>query len=790
MYVTKRDGSLAPLDPVKYEKQIDWACSRIPGLDPKVLKSHVKQTFFDGIKTTELNKNLERHAQELATPEAPGWTFVAAAVVLQDIHKEVGTTDFKYPSLRSYLESAIETSNMNPFMLQAFDMEVLEAAIQSERDAQFDYLGISTIKDRYLLRNRKTKQLIEMPQHFLMRVAMGVALDEANAEFSKIEINANHVPDLSRATKIAVDYYETLSNFEFMSSTPTLFNAGLNKSQLSSCFGISMTDDFDGIWDSLKECGAYSKYGGGVAMDITDLRGEGAPIRSMGGEAGGPIPFVKLLNDTILAFDQQGKRKGVAAPYMENWHVNFYEFLNLREPGEDRLRAHDVFPANWISDLFMERLLDGGFWSFFDPIDAPDLHGKWGAEFEAAYIAYEKAGVSKKMVPADEVWTKMLTRLMAHGVFWMNFKDRMNERNPMRSKYPIRSSNLCTEIALHSSETYSFVCNLGSINVGQKELLLKKGPDGKYIWNMKLAEAAMRGIRFLDSVISVGFVPSERGRNMQRDFRPVGMGVMGWTVALYEMGIDYESKEHIEYANEVMKQISVAAMYQSALLGKEKGSFPLFKDSTWAQGILTHETLVNRSIVEDFDLDLSFDHCPFVKEDELKKMVSEAMRNCNLLAIAPTATIANIVGTEACTELPFKLVFNKKNLSGPFETIAKTIERNPHGLPIKTAYDVNHLWTVDAAAARGIWIDQTQSTNYMMDTTTPDAGDRVDALYVHSYKRGLKTNYYLYGKSEEKKTVKSVSIDSVAQVTVDAPQIDVEGRFCSIDAGPDCEACQ
>lgn len=789
MYVTKRDGSLAPLDPTKYEKQIDWACSRVKGLDPKVLKSHVKQTFFDGIKTTELNKNLERHAQELATPEAPGWTFVAAAVVLQDIHKEVGTTDFQYPTLASYMEKAIATSNMNQEMVRSFDLEALNAAIQPARDAQFDYLGMSTIKDRYLLRDRQTKQLIEMPQHFLMRVAMGVALDEARREDGDAMMLAS-TPNLVKATKIAIEYYEMLSSFEFMSSTPTLFNAGLNKSQLSSCFGISMTDDFDGIWDSLKECGAYSKYGGGVAMDVTELRGEGAPIRSMGGEAGGPIPFLKLLNDTVVAFDQQGKRKGVAAPYMENWHVNFYDFLNLREPGEDRLRAKDIFPANWISDLFMERVRDGGFWSFFDPLDTPDLHDKWGSEFAEAYIKYEQAGASKKMVPAEEVWTKMLTRLMAHGVFWECWKDQMNERNPMRKKYPIRSSNLCTEIALHSSSQYSFVCNLGSINVGQDGLLLQKGPDGKYLWNMKLAEAAMRGIRFLDSVISVGFVPAERGRNMQRDFRPVGMGVMGWTVALYKMGIDYESKEHIEYANEVMKQIAVAAMYQSSLLGKEKGSFPLFADSTWADGILTHETLMKRSIVDDFELDLSFDHCPFVKEAELKKMVSEAMRNSNLLAIAPTATIANIVGTEACTELPFKRVFNKKNLSGPFETIAKTIEFNYHNMPIKTAYDVNHNWTIDAAAARGIWVDQAQSTNYMVDTTKPDAGDVVDGLYVRSWERGLKTNYYLYGMSVEKKETTKVVIESSTPVTVDAPQIDVEGRFCSIDAGPDCEACQ
>jgi ribonucleoside-diphosphate reductase alpha chain len=774
MYVLKRDGTRATLDPVKYEKQIVWACQGIEGVDAKILKAHVRQTFFDGIKTTDLNRNLERHAQELSTPESPRWTFVAAKFVLQEIYKEV-VGHFTYPHLVDYLSVAVREANLNPDLPASFDLERLNAAIDPSRDYLFDYLGMSTIKDRYLLRG-KDKKLIEMPQHWFMRVAMGVAIDELD--------NPESDP-----TSVCIDYYNNLfSRLKFLSSTPTLFNSGLKRSQLSSCFGISMGDDFDSIWASLKEAGAYSKYGGGVAMDYSDLRGAGAPIRSMGGEAGGPIPYIKLLNDTILGFDQQGKRKGVAAPYMETWHVNIENFLALREPGDDRVRAHDVFPSNWIPDLFMKRVRDDGFWSLFDPLDVPDLHDKWGDQFEAAYIAYEAQGLSKKMLPATDLWELMLTRLLAHGVFWHCYKDRINERYPLKKLAPVRSSNLCTEIALRSSEEVSFVCNLGSINVGDDDFLLERDPEGGWLWNNALSKAAMRGIRFLDSVITVGFVPSERGRKMQEQDRPLGMGVMGWTSALYKLGIDYESEEHVEYANEVLKQISVAAMYQSAKLAQEKGSFPTFEHSTWAEGILTHETLINRSIVDRFDLDLSFDHCPFVKEAELKKMVKRGMRNSTLLAIAPTATISNIAGVEQCTELPFDRSFEKKNLSGTFRVVAKIIEVNRHNIPIKTAYEVDHRWTVWAAAARQIWVCQSQSTNFHINTNKPDFGDTVDDLYTEAWEVGLKTTYYCYGQSEDG-TIAALPNMTTVQEQEQVGE-EVVGRFCSVDAGPECESCQ
>jgi ribonucleoside-diphosphate reductase alpha chain len=784
MQVTKRDGSLEPLDINKYQSQIEWACKGLDGVEAKTLKDAVHQSFYEGILTSDLNKNLERTAQELATPGNPNWTFAAARFVLQDIYKEIAGS-FTYPSLSEYLDKVIAESNLNPLLKTGFDLERLNAAIKPENDYLFDYLGMSTLKDRYLLRNY-SKKLVEMPQHFFMRVAMGVAIDEL--KHGKKDAN-----------EIALGYYTNLfSPLRFMSSTPTLFNSGLNKSQLSSCFGISMGDDFNHIWDSLREAGAYSKYGGGVAIDYTPIRAKGSPIRSMGGEAGGPVPYIKMFNDTLIGFDQQGKRKGSGAPYMEPWHAGFLNFLDLREPGDDRIRTHDLFPANWIPDLFMKRMQEGSLWSLFDPADTPDLHDSWGEDFETKYEAYEAKGLAKQIVSSTELWEKMLARLLAHGVFWHCYKDRMNERYPMKKYGVIRSSNLCTEIALMSNDDVSFVCNLGSINLSRDEFLLTLETDTvalaagrKWKWNKELSKVAMHGIRFLDSVISVGYVPSERGRKMQEQHRPIGMGVMGWTEALYKMGIDYESREHVEYANEVLKQISIAATYQSAKLAAEKGSFPLFEHSTWAEGILTHETLVNRSVVDKYELDLTFDHCPFVKESELKAMVAKGMRNSNLLAIAPTATISNIVGTEQCTELPFERSFTKKNLSGTFKTTAKILAANRHGLPIKTAYEINHQWTVWSAAARQVWIDQSQSTNFFINTNKEGFGDEVSTLYQVAWEAGLKTTYYCYGQSEETSDVQQAPMELGAK---EMPEPELAGPACFLrpgDAGfSGCEACQ
>jgi ribonucleoside-diphosphate reductase alpha chain len=774
MHVVKRDGSKEPLDYSKYERQIIWACQGLSGVDASRLKEHAKQPLYDGITTIALNKNLCNAARDLQTVEEPNWTFVAARFVLQDIYKEV-CGHFKYPHLDSYLKKAHTEANLNSALTRhdLFDIDELNNAIQQERDYSFDYLGITTLQDRYLLKGHG-KKLIEMPQHFLMRVAMGVALAEETRE---------------TRTKAALDYYETLSRLEFMSSTPTLFNSGLKRSQLSSCFGATLGDDTDDITDVWKEVSKYSKFGGGVAMDYTQLRASGSPIRSMGGEAEGPVPYIVVADGIFRAFNQQGKRKGSVAPYLETWHADIFEFLDLKEPGDYRIRANDSFMSNWIPDLFMERVEAGGKWSLFDPADVPGLHFVFGEEFRQAYTEAEAAGKAKRVVDAEDLWYRMIERICAHGVFWHCYKDRMNERYALSAVGSILSSNLCTEIALRSSADSSFVCNLGSVNLSKPEHLVRKDANGKWMWNTKLSETVRRAVRFLDSVIDIGFVPHKKGENMQKSDRPIGLGCMGWTEALYQLGIDYESKEHVEYSNEVYKQISIAATYESALLAQEKGSFQFHAKSTWAQGKLIHDS-ADTPIIEEFGLDLNFNHCPFVTEGQLRMMVKSGMRNSTLLAIAPTATISNIVGTEACTELPIERVYRKKNLSGVFKAVAKTACNNPHGLPVKTAYNVDHTWTINAAAARQIWIDQSQSTNFWVDSNRSDFGDVVDELYRTAWKKRLKTTYYLYGNDPETEGTQSSPMDHAQNL----PEPEIVGAVCTLRPGDEgfdsCEACQ
>lgn len=783
MFVVKRSGEREPLDISKYERQIEWCCSGLNGVDAARLKAHAQQPLYDGITTVELNRNLCNAARDLQTVEEPNWTFVAARFVLQDLYKQV-VGNFAYPKLRDYLEKAIAESNMNPHMLEVFDISLLSMVIEPERDYAFDYLGLTTLADRYLLRGHG-KIVIELPQHFLMRVAMGVALAE---------------PTKEKRTDVAINYYRTLSALDFMASTPTLFNSGLKRSQLSSCFGATLGDDTDAITDVWKEVSKYSKFGGGVAMDYTQLRANGSPIRSMGGEAEGPIPYIAVADGIFRAFNQQGKRKGSVAPYLETWHADIFEFLDLKEPGDYRIRANDSFMANWIPDLFMERLMAGGKWSLFDPVDVPDLHFIFGSEFKTKYEQYEAEGRAKRTVEAEDLWYRMLDRLSAHGVFWHTYKDRINERYAMKDVGPVLSSNLCTEICLRSDEVNSFVCNLGSLNLSKPEHLIRKGPDGKYLWNMHLTSSVRQAVRFLDSVIDIGFVPHEKGESMQHQDRPIGLGCMGWTEGLYLLGIDYESAEHVEYANEVYKQISIAATYESAMLAQEKGSFKTFARSTWAKGQLIHDSLTNRTVVEEFNLDLSFEHCPFVTEGQLRAMVKAGMRNSTLLAIAPTATISNIVGTEACTELPVEIVYQKKNLSGVFKAVAKTACNNPHKLPVKTTYGVEHKWTFRAAAARQIWIDQSQSTNVWLNSNAPDYGDKMDDLYRYGWLIGLKTTYYMYGRDPEEDGTQTRPMDHMELEFPNGlpeggvPEEGYAGPVCTLRPGDDgfadCEACQ
>lgn len=776
MYVVKRDGSKELLDIAKIQRAVQWACAGL-NVSQSDLETSARLPLYDGIKTKDIQIAFILAASDKISPTEPDWTYVAARLLLQTLYKQANDGSIHYPTWSAYASNAISKGLMTDWLNddERFDLAAIDAVIDRERDFHFDYLGLQTLADRYLLKD-ENDVVIELPQHMLMRVAMGVALNEQTRELR---------------TQYAIDYYRLYSARRALNSTPTLFNSGTLRPQLSSCFGTFIGDSLDGIMDGLKEIAQYSKYSGGCSVDMGSVRATGSRIGSTKGKAGGPIPYLKMYNDTLIGFDQSGKRKGSGSAYIEPWHADIFRYLDLREPGDEHLRAHDIFPALWIPDLFMERLERNEKWSLFDPKQVPMLHETYGDEFNRLYHEAEAAGLAIEQVDAEDIWYKILDRLFSHGVFWPCWKDTVNHRYAQPEI--VHQSNLCTEITLRNDDTHSFVCNLGSVNLANgAHLLVRDATTGKFLWNANLEKTVRLMVRNLDSVISVGMVPHENGARMQQEDRPIGLGVMGWTEALYAMGIDYESPEHIQYANEVMKQISLTAIDESANLAQELGSYPTFHKSTWAQGKLPVDSLRHDRVVKQFDLDIYETNAPFGTMNDLREKVKRGMRNSTLLAIAPTATIANIIGTTQATELPWQEIFTKKNLSGTFKYLAHTVVNNPFKLPFKSTRNINQLWTVWAAAARQIWVDQAQSINYFLSDLLKDdeIGDSLDNMYRESWKCGNKTSYYLYGQAEENEVQLNPSMAAHADPTVPVEPEETGGRFCSIDAGPDCEACQ
>lgn len=778
MFVTKRNGQREPLDMSKYERQIDWSCEGLDGVSAKELKERARRPLYDGIPTRELSRHITVTAADLISAKSPNWTFVAARGVLLEVFKSA-VDDITYPHLLSYLERAFDHEKVAASLVQdeQFDHEVLNQAIKPERDFLIDYLGMQTLADRYLIRDRKDQRVIELPQHLFMRVAMGVALDETTRE---------------ARTAVALENYHVLSQLLALTSTPTLFNSGTQMAQLSSCFGGKMGDSLDGIMGTLTEMAHYSKMAGGCSMDVGGIRAKGSRIKSTGGKAGGPIPYIHTYDSILRGFDQSGKRKGSGSFYIEPWHADIHEFLKMKDPGGDpRLKAADSFPALMIPDLFMERVLEGGYWSLFCPNDAKGLHESYGEEFRELYLKYEAEGLAKQVVPVEEIWHEILAKLYNHGVYWPCFKDTINNRYTQVQTGMVNHSNLCTEITLRDDEDTSFVCNLSSINLSRIKLSWN-GQTKKLAWSADLEKVTRTMIRMLDNVVSVGLIPHAKGRKFQSEDRAVGLGIMGWAVALTKLGIDYESDEHIHFSNEVYKQISITAIDESANLAQEKGSYATFKESSWAQGILPVDTFTRTKWAGEVGLDLENTDCPFTTLAELRLKVMKGMRNSCLMAIAPTATIANIAGTTQCTEVPWDLQSRKENLSGEFNVFAHTMLNNPYNLPIKAARDIDHLWTVKAAAARQIWIDQSQSTNFFINPTKmspQEIGEYLDDLYVLAWQLGVKTTYYVYSQSAE-----------TTKVVTDKPGVpeqfdeQVDGPACFLRPGDpgfeDCEACQ
>jgi ribonucleoside-diphosphate reductase alpha chain len=794
-------------------------------VSPEPILAETMRNLYDGVPMEEVYKASILASRTLIEKD-PDYTYVTARLLMHTIAKEIlgkeATQDQMAEEYINYFPQFIKKGIDNDLLdakLAQFDLKKLAKALKPERDLQFDYLGLQTLYDRYFLHVRK--QRIEMPQAFFMRVAMGLSLNETDREAR------------------AIEFYEVLSSFDFMSSTPTLFNSGTLRPQLSSCYLTTVPDDLDGIYESIKENALLSKFAGGLGNDWTRVRAMGSHIKGTNGESQGVVPFLKVVNDTAVAVNQGGKRKGAVCTYLETWHLDIEEFLELRKnTGDDRRRTHDMNTANWIPDLFMRRVMEKGNWTLFSPSDCPDLHDKFGADFEKAYTSYEakaERGEIKpsKKVPATDLWRKMLSMLFETGHPWITFKDACNVRSPQQHAGVVHSSNLCTEITLNTSDTETAVCNLGSVNLSRH---LKDSASGKVLDHDKLKKTISTAMRMLDNVIDINYYAVKKARDSNIRHRPVGLGLMAFQDSLYEMRISYASQAAVEFADQSMEAICYYAYWASTELSKERGQYSSYKGSLWDQGILPLDTI--DLLARERGGYVEVDRSSTLDWDALRqKIKADGMRNSNCVAIAPTATISNIIGVDASIEPCFGNLSVKSNLSGEFTVInsylvrdlkrlglwddvmvmdlkhfdgsLRPIDRVPQDIKAlyATAFEVETTWLVEAAARRQKWIDQAQSLNIYMAGAS---GKKLDDTYKLAWLRGLKTTYYLRTSSAtqvEKSTVSSGSHNAVSasgapgsgmsamEATASAAQAQMAAvpatdvKFCAID-DPGCEACQ
>jgi len=808
--------------PLDLERLQSLIHSAVEGLSADVkaepIVAETLRNLYDGVPLEEVYKAAILAARTKIETD-PDYTYATARLLLHTIYKEVLGEESTHAQMHTryaeyfptFIRKGVDAELLNPELL-TFDLAKLGAALKAERDLQFDYLGLQTLYDRYFLHVRKTR--IELPQAFFMRVAMGLALNEIDREAR------------------AIEFYEVLSSFDFMSSTPTLFNSGTLRSQLSSCYLTTVPDDLDGIYESIKENALLSKFAGGLGNDWTRVRALGSHIKGTNGESQGVVPFLKVVNDTAVAVNQGGKRKGAVCTYLETWHLDIEEFLELRKnTGDDRRRTHDMNTANWIPDLFMKRVMEDGPWSLFSPSNVPDLHDKVGKAFEAAYVAYEEKAARGEIKPykqvrAVDLWRKMLTMLFETGHPWITFKDPCNIRSPQQHVGVVHSSNLCTEITLNTSDTETAVCNLGSVNLAQH---LKDGPAGKELDHDKLQRTIATAMRMLDNVIDINYYAVKKARDSNLRHRPVGLGIMGFQDALYQLRVPYASDAAVEFADRSMEAVCYYAYWASTELASERGKYSTFKGSLWDRGILPPDSL--DLLADERGGYVEVDRSSTLDWDALRaKIARDGMRNSNCIAIAPTATISNIIGVDASIEPCFGNLSVKSNLSGEFTVInsylVKDLKRlglwdevmimdlkhfDGSLLPIDrvpqdvkalyaTAFEIEPRWLVEAAARRQKWIDQAQSLNIYMAGAS---GKKLDETYKMAWIRGLKTTYYLRTTSAtqiEKSTVRSGVLNAVptaggpgsvaAAATASAaaePATDI--KFCAID-DPGCEACQ
>ena len=776
--IQKRNGRKEVLDITKIQKMTIEATAGLDGVSQSELEldSHIK--FIDGMNSSDIQDALIKTAVEKIDIDVPNWTFVAARLFLYDLYHRVGIATYgvkgeAYRHLKEYINFGIEAGRIIPNLASGYDLDDLNSYIDPSRDFLFNYLGIKTLYDRYLLKNSKGEP-IELPQQMFMAIAMFLAQNEEKKQ------------------EKAKEFYDVISKFEVMLATPTLSNARTNRHQLSSCYIGSSPDNIEGIFDGYKEMALLSKYGGGIGWDWNQIRSLGGSIDGHKSAAGGTVPFLKITNDIAIAVDQLGTRKGAIAVYLEPWHMDIMDFIDLKKnSGEERRRAHDLFPALWISDLFMERVLEDSYWTLFDPVEVKDLSEYFGEEFTAKYIAYENSdSVTKNRIKAKDLWKKILTSYFESGSPFLCFKDSANKANPNPHAGHIRSSNLCTEIFQNTNPNHykikvefedgtiktfeeedlvvvdggitkkankvtaldsingkkifivekqkidgdTAVCNLASINLSR----INRSEDIKRVVPI--------AVNMLDNVIDLNFYPLRKVKATNLKSRAIGLGVMGEAEMLANSKISWGSNEHFKKIDEIMECISYNTILASSNLAIEKGSYPTFDGSNWSKGIMPHDhtpQAVNAIVNKDlFDNSCDWD---FLRE----KVKKDGMRNGYLMAIAPTSSISILVGTTQAIEPVYKRKWFEENLSGLIPVVAPKL--SPETWSFYTpAFEIDQLQVVKAAAIRQKWIDQGQSTNIFMSLDKA-SGKYLHEIYVLAWKLGLKSTYYLRSQSPEAK---------------------------------------
>jgi ribonucleoside-diphosphate reductase alpha chain len=813
--ITKSDGTVVPLDVEKVAGLISDACENLNEVSINEVLDEALKNLYDGVSIADMRTSLVMSARTKVEKE-PNYSYVTARILMDQIRSEAlnflniaeestyQEMEKYYPeAFKAYIDKGIELDILNP-ELKTFDLDKLSQAIDHTRDNQFTYLGLQTLYDRYFIHCDDVRY--ELPQVFFMRVSMGLALEEENREDR------------------AIEFYRLLSSFDYMSSTPTLFNSGTKRPQLSSCYLTTIPDDLDGIFSAMKDNALLSKWAGGLGNDWTPVRAMNSYIKGTNGKSQGVVPFLKVANDTAVAVNQGGKRKGAMCGYLETWHLDIEEFLELRKnTGDERRRTHDMNTANWVPDLFMKRVEQDENWTLFSPGEAPELHDLVGKAFEEKYEEYEDKAKKGEMnqfksIPAKELWRKMLTMLFETGHPWITFKDSCNLRSPQQHSGVVHSSNLCTEITLNTSADKEIaVCNLGSVN------LANHMKDGS-LDEEKVKQTVSTAIRMLDNVININYYSVDTAKNSNFKHRPIGLGLMGFQDALYLQDIPYCSDEAVEFADRSMELISYSAIYASTELAKERGAYESFEGSLWSKGILPKDSIDILSENRGSEY-LNVDRSETLDWETLrKKVIKDGMRNSNVMAIAPTATISNITGVTQSIEPTYQNLYVKSNLSGEFTIVNPHLVRKLKELDLwddvmindlkyfegslseisripddvkklfSTAFEVEPKYIVESASRRQKWIDQAQSLNLYIGNAD---GKKLDITYRMAWYSGLKTTYYLRSiaaTSTEKSTVQQGKLNAVSS-EVSQPAAQELGApapvptACSLD-DPDCEACQ